>query len=76
VGGARRSGLVHTEGTSTKTSGGMTLIGFILLEVYLRKPAALNVLSPVSCLSPVGCHVHTSGTKPAICLMWFLVIIP
>ena len=21
-------------------------------------------------------HVHTSGTKPAICLMWFLVIVP
>ena len=33
------------------------------------------LLSPVSCISPVGCHVHTSGTKPTICLMWFLVII-
>jgi hypothetical protein len=38
-----------------------------------RQPLMSCLLSPVSLSRS---HVHTSGTKPAFCLMWFLVIIP
>ena len=65
-GGASPPAFTRTTITSKSPSEAV----FILLEVLL-KPGS-PYCSSVSCLS--RSHVHTSGTKPAICLMWFLVI--
>jgi hypothetical protein len=40
----------------------------LLLEVTPKARQGL-LLSCCPLLSAVGCHVHTSGTKPAICLL-------